>query len=280
MSQLIARNLDYDRPIELAPGVYWVGFADPQRGLYCNPYLIVDGDEGVLIDGGSRPEFSVVAMKILQTGLEPGRIGTLIYQHYDPDLCGSVANLEALIDRSDLRIVSKHENNVFIRYYGVRAALSCIDEMEHRLVLASGRTLRFIPTPYAHTAGSFMTYDEQSGILFTSDLLGAFDPPQQRDLFTQLDDACLQCNAELPPMAQRCAKTGALCTLSQIVEFHRIEMPSNRALRMACAKVAAVGARLVAPQHGSVWQRQADVDCILRRLNALENVGIDGVPAQ
>ena len=47
-------TLDYLQPIEIAEGVFWVGFADTNIGLRCNPYLIVDGDEAVLIDGGSE----------------------------------------------------------------------------------------------------------------------------------------------------------------------------------------------------------------------------------
>lgn len=278
MSHLLAQNLNYERPIKLADDIYWVGFADRTRGLCCNPYLIVDGDEGVLIDAGSRPEFSEVMMKVLQTGLAPRQISTLIYQHYDPDLCGSVANFEAIIGRPDLKIISKHENNVFIRYYGVRAKLLCIDELDRKLVLASGRTLRFIPTPYAHMAGSFMTLDERSGTLFTSDLLGGFDTRRERDLFRQLSDACHACRSTVPPMNEVCTATNGPCPLSEIVEFHRVEMPSNRALRLACGRVLAAGAKLVAPQHGSVWQSPSDVECIVRHLAALDNVGVDGVP--
>ncbi len=278
MSHLLAQNLNYDRPIKLADDVYWVGFADRTRGLYCNPFLIIDQGEGILIDAGSRPEFSVVMMKVLQTALAPNQISTLIYQHYDPDLCGSVANFEALIGRADLRVISKKENNVFIRYYGVQSKLLCIDDMEHRLVLKSGRTLRFITTPYAHTPGSFMTLDERTGILFTSDLLGGFDTGMERDLFKELQDQCLSCTRPLPGMRERCAAISAICPLSEITEFHKVEMPSNRALRRACTQIGAAGASLVAPQHGSLWHRKADVDCILARLSALEDVGIDGFP--
>lgn len=277
MSTLLTRNLNYDRPIKVADDVYWVGFADPARGLYCNPYLIVDGNEGILIDGGSRPEFSTVMMKIMQTGLAPGSISTLIYQHYDPDLCGSVANLEEIIDRPDLRVVSKRENNVFIRYYGLRSKLECIDDLGHVLVLASGRKLRFIPTPYAHAPGSFMTFDEKSGILFTSDLFGSFEKQQERALFRELAPECRNCTHVAPPSAGHCEETGIVCPLPNIFAFHREEMTSNRALRLACRSILNAGARIIAPQHGSIWHRPEDVEQIAQQLMALDNVGIDGV---
>src|SRR6185369_6531347 len=278
VDSLLAQKLNYDRPVKLAEDIYWVGFVDETRGLCCNPYLIVDGDEGVLIDGGSRPEFSIVAMKILQTALLPNQISTLIYQHYDPDLCGSVANLESLIDRPDLRVVSKRENNVFIRYYGPRSKLLCIDQMDRRLVLKSGRTLRFIHTPYAHAPGAFMTLDEKSGILFTSDLFGGFDADKERRLFRELPAQCLACTTSpLPSPHQPCDTTGGLCGLSAVMEFHRVEMSSNRALRHACKKILTSGARMVAPQHGSIWPRKKDIEHIAARLMTLQYAGIDGV---
>lgn len=278
MSTLLTRNLDYDRPIRIADDVYWVGFPDPARGLYCNPYLILDGEEGVLIDGGSRPEFTGVMMKILQTGIAPGSISTLIYQHYDPDLCGSIAHLEEIIARPDLRIVSKRESNVFIRYYGVKTQLSCIDELGRRLVLPSGRTLRFIHVPYAHTPGSFMTYDEKTRILFTGDLLGSFEAARERELFRELPDECLRCDAPLPADDKLCPETSARCPLRGIADFHLEEMSSNRALRLACKRILDVPAEAFAPQHGSVWHRRADVEHIVGRLVSLTGVGIDGVP--
>lgn len=47
-------DLDYLQPIQIADGIYWIGFYDDNAGLHCNPYLIVEGDEAVIIDGGSR----------------------------------------------------------------------------------------------------------------------------------------------------------------------------------------------------------------------------------
>jgi flavorubredoxin len=101
---------DYESSVEIAEGIYWVGFYDAPSGLHCNPYLIVDHEEAVVIDGGSRPDFATVMMKILQTGIAPKQIQALVYQHYDPDLCGSIPNFEDIIGRQDLKIISASEN--------------------------------------------------------------------------------------------------------------------------------------------------------------------------
>ena len=74
MPDSINLNLDYERLIRIAEDINWVGFYDSQTGLHCNPYLIVDGDEAVVIDGGSRPDFAVVMMKILKQVFHPIRL--------------------------------------------------------------------------------------------------------------------------------------------------------------------------------------------------------------
>lgn len=111
MANPINLNLNYEEPIKIADNIYWVGFYDEESGLHCNPYLIVDGDEAVLIDGGSRPDFPTVMTKILKTGTNPSDIRGLIYHHYDPDLCGSVSDYEDIIERKDLRIMSTVEKS-------------------------------------------------------------------------------------------------------------------------------------------------------------------------
>ena len=67
--------LDYDEYIQVADGTYWVGKADRDSGLHCNPYLIVDGNEAVLLDGGSREDFSTVMLKSCARAQTRARFG-------------------------------------------------------------------------------------------------------------------------------------------------------------------------------------------------------------
>ncbi|MBU2551603.1 MAG: MBL fold metallo-hydrolase [Proteobacteria bacterium] len=263
-------NLDYDRAIKIAENVYWVGFFDTQSGLHCNPYLIIDGDEAVVIDSGSRPHFPVVMMKILQTGIDPSSISALIYQHYDPDLCGNIPNFEDLIAREDLKIISDANNNMFIRHYSVTSKLYALDPMEFCYTFSSGRRLTFHSTPYCHSTGSFVTFDEQSGILFTSDLFGSFGG--KWELFLELTSDCHGCRA-----FQDCPRGRSYCPLPDILKFHQTIMPSERALRYALERISAIPCAMLAPQHGSIIHKPEDIVEVTKQLAALEDVGIDGV---
>lgn len=279
---ILNRNLDYERPIKLAADVYWVGYTDVKAGFHCNPYLLVDGDEAVLIDGGSRPDFSTVMMKIMETGVEPKSISTLIYHHYDPDLCGNIPNLEDLIGRPDLRIISHRENNIFIRHYAVRSRLECVQTLGYGLKLKSGRELRFIMTPYSHSAGSFVTYDEKTDILFSSDLFGSYEEGKEWELFKILKEPCRACdNNKVFTVAVDekflCKKIDAICPLPGIFNFHRRVMTSNAALRHSLAQMQKISPTIVAPQHGSILPERKDIDYISSKLSSMEDIGIDGI---
>jgi flavorubredoxin len=275
-------ELDYDRPIELNDGIYWVGFSDVETGLHCNPYLIIAGDEVVLIDGGSRPDFSKVMMKILAAGVNPNRISTLIYQHYDPDLCGSIPNLEDIIGRDDLRIVSHRENNIFISHYSVKSKLLCVETMGFKLTLRNGRTLRFFKTPYSHSAGSFVTMDVATGTMFTSDLFGAYGSGHDWKLFGEISAKCFGCDNSAQRNVREgssyfCPQVGEQCIMPGIFNFHRRVMTSTKAFRHAVKIVLSNNPLMVAPQHGSVIKGKESINEVGRQMLTLDDVGIDAV---
>ena len=261
-------KLDYDGPIEVAEGIYWVGYADDNAGLHCNPYLIVEGDEAVLIDGGSRDDFSTVMMKILQTGVDPNQIQRLIYQHYDPDLCGSIPHFESLIKNDDLKILSHRENNIFIKYYSSSRPKECIEALGMSFTFATGRKLEFVRTPYAHSQGSFMTYDTKTGTLFSSDIFGSYD--KIWELFIEMKDTCKACKPS--PV---CHYEDYPCIVSGIIDFHKRIMTSGKALKYALGKIKEIDPVIIAPQHGSVVGSRRWIDTVYTHLIKEEQIGID-----
>jgi len=261
-------EMDYSSFIEIAEGIYWVGFADESAGLHCNPYLIVDGDEAVLIDGGSRDDFSTVMLKIMRTGTNPKQIQRLIYQHYDPDLCGNIPHLEAIIDNPNLRILSHAENNIFINYYSTKLPKDCIQALGYSYTFKSGRRLEFARTPYCHSTGSFITYDVKTKTLFTSDIFGSYD----RDwaLYSGMSAECSVC---IPNAI--CPTTGKLCEITGINDFTRRIMTSKKALDYALDIIETYDVALIAPQHGSVLQSEFARKAAIKHMRSMHDVGIN-----
>lgn len=254
--------------IEIAEGIYWIGYGDEAKGLHANPYMIVEGDEVVVIDGGSRPDFSHVMLKIISAGIRPEQIQMLIYQHYDPDLCGSIPHFEELINRPDLVLLSQRHNNVFISHYGTTSKKHCINAINNEWTFSSGRKLKFYNTPYSHSPGSFITLDEKTGTLFSSDLFGSYE--HVPDLYYHIQPSCETCRE-----FDNCP-IGLKCFVPGIKYFHQLIMTSNKALKYALDQISTLPVQRILPQHGGVVKDQEAVRILIEKLYAFENIGIDG----
>ncbi len=153
--------------------IYWIGFGDPEAGFSNNPYLIVDGDEAVLIDPGSRADehYSIVKRKVEEV-VDPKKIKYMIVHHQDPDLCASLPLFEEIVS-PDVKIIAQVRTSLFVPYYGTKREIIAVDDGD-TLELSSGRKLVFVTTPYVHFAGSMVTYDTKTKTLFSSDIFAAF----------------------------------------------------------------------------------------------------------
>jgi len=226
---LAAQEIDLNEAVEIAPGVFWVGFYDPKALLPCNPYLIVDGEEAVLIDPGSVPHFPVVATKVVSV-VRPEQISTIIEQHQDPDLCGALPVFEAVIGDDRLRVAAHSVSTYLISYYGIRSPFYTVDKNAFELRLRSGRRLVFVHLPHLHAPGATATYDEKTRVLFSGDLFGGF---------------CEEWSVYAGPQA----KAGMRA-------FHQALMPSREMLRRGLKRLRRLEIDLIAPQHGSVITKE------------------------
>lgn len=265
-------NLDLD-PIEIAEGVFWLGYSNNNAGLHCNPYLIRDGEEAVLIDAGSRDDFSHVMLKILRTGVRPSQIKRLIYHHYDPDLCGNIPQMEAIINSEDLRIISHMENNVFIHYYSAKTKKLDFRVLNREYIFGNGRRLTFHGTPFCHSPGSFMTFDEKTKTLFSSDIFGSYEA--NWNIYLELTGHCASCEVQ-----RICPDTGRKCPLYGIDQFHKRIMTSKAALNHALDVIESLDFQRIAPQHGSILKTRKDALTVIGYLRNLEHVGIDYLIAE
>ncbi|MFA6169391.1 MAG: MBL fold metallo-hydrolase [Candidatus Margulisiibacteriota bacterium] len=221
--------MNYDEAIEIAEGIYWVGFYDQVANFHCNPYLIVDGDEAVLIDPGSAPHFPIVARKVISL-IDPKKISTIIVSHQDPDLAGSLPVFEDLINNPELKIATFERVSFLILHYGVRSPFYFFEKNNNRLKLKSGRELVFQPTPYLHTPGAFATYDTKSKIFFSGDLFGAFS--DDWDLFAKANYH------------------------DQMSLFHKPYMPSREIMKLVLEKIEQYDIEMIASQHGSIIKKE------------------------
>ena len=225
--------------VELKEGIYWVGDSDPNENLNCNPYLLIEGDEGVLFDPGSVLDFECVYKNV--TSLIPlEKIKYVVLHHQDPDFCSSVTLFEE--KGSNFKIITHWRTQMLLKYYGIKSEYYIVNQNKFQLTLETGRQLNFIPTPYLHFPGAITSYDSKSKVLFSSDLFGAIS--HDWNLYAQEG------------------------YIEKMKAFHEHYMPSNDILRPVMELFLGMDISMIAPQHGSVIN--GDIKKHIRVLRDLE----------
>lgn len=221
------RHFDNDGAVAVSRDIFWIGFQEESSKLHCNPYLLVDDQEAVLFDPGSIPDFPLVMRKVIDL-VNPRDISLIVASHQDPDVCGNLAVVEDVIERSDLRIAAHTNTLRLIQHLGLSSELFAVEKNGNRMALKSGRTLEFLPVPYLHSPGAIMTYDRKTRSLFSGDLFGAVD--SEWSLF----------DPKGFPENMR--------------GFHQAYMPTRAILRPAMERLEQLDIACILPQHGSVLE--------------------------
>ncbi|MCP3849213.1 MAG: diguanylate cyclase [Gammaproteobacteria bacterium] len=217
--------MDYTQAIEVAPQIYWVGSYLENDPFQCHPYLIINGDESILVDPGSMLEFESLIAKT-RTITELSNIKYIILHHQDPDLCASVPEIEKLINRDDLLIVTHSRMTVLIKHYLTTSDYYEIDKQNLELVTKNGLTLKFVTTPYCHSPGAFVSYEPKSKTLFSSDIFGGLEESWE-----------FYANENYFDHAKA---------------FHASYMPGKDIFNYTLRKIEQLDINLIAPQHGSI----------------------------
>ncbi len=240
------RPYDYSHAIEIAPRIWWVGYVIPDDPFQCHVYLIENEDESILIDPGSRLTWSGTREKILEV-IPLENIKYIICQHQDPDITTAVEELINEIGTEGRLLVTHWRTATLFKHYKWGIDFYEVDENRWRLK-AGERRLEFVFTPYMHFAGSICTYDPKTGILFSSDIFGAFTDSFK--LFA--DDAKLY--------------------FEQMKLFHTHYMPSREIVNHGMDAIEEKRIEMIAPQHGSIIPKNM-VPYLISRLRKLD-VGI------
>ncbi len=232
-------------PVELAPRVWWVGAVRPAETFQCHAYLVEDGENSVLIDPGSVDAIDEVLSKVRQV-VPIESIRWVVCHHSDPDIAGGLPALHVALSRPDVELVTEWRAKTLLHHYHAGFPYYLVEEHDWRLPLSEGRQLRFVLTPYLHFPGAMCSWDESSGVLFSSDLFGGFT--DGRELVA--------------------ADMGYF---EAIRPFHEHYMPSRDILAAGLDRLrrSFTPITMIAPQHGCVIP-PALVDEIFDRLVELE----------
>ncbi len=225
-NQSLNNNINRDEAIRLSDHIWWVGHVLEDDKFQCHVYLIENGTESVLVDPGSKLTFKYVLKKV-ETIVPFNHIRYFICQHQDPDITGSLGLIDQLVTRDDAMIISHWRAIALLKHYALDLPMWCVEKNNWQLTLSEGRKLEFIFTPYLHFPGAFCTFDRQSGILFSSDIFGAF--VESSSLFAD-DESYFE----------------------GMKFFHEHYMPSREILFSGLCRLEAHPVKMIAPQHGFI----------------------------
>jgi flavorubredoxin len=224
--------------------IYYVGVNDRMKssfegmwplpyGISYNSYLIVD-DIITLIDTVDISFFERFLREIHSIiGDRP--INYLVINHMEPDHSGAITLIKQAYP--DIVIVGNKQTFGMIEgYYGISGEKY---EVKHGDFLSLGHhTLRFFLTPMVHWPETMMTFDEESGTLFSGDAFGCYGTLDGGYIDRQMDTARYR-NEMIRYYANIVGKYGS---------------PVQSALN----KLSGIEIKTICSTHGPVWEEQKD----------------------
>jgi flavorubredoxin len=209
---------------------------DPARPDYLidtNEYLVVAGDDAILLDPGGSEVFPAV-FSALAMQFDPRKIGKLFASHQDPDIISSLSMWHEF--NPEVKCYVSWLWSAFIPHFGGNQDTFVPIPDNGMDIVVGGQRLQAIPAHYLHSSGNFHLYDPKAKILFSGDVGAALLPPGEDGLFVENFDRHIR-HAEA---------------------FHRRWMGSERAKRDWCSRVSQLDIEMLCPQHGSIY-KGADV---------------------
>jgi flavorubredoxin len=230
-------------PVEIAPGVYWIGVNDrttdlfeglwpiTQEGVSYNAYLIND-DKKAIIDLAKALKTDEFLGQIDQV-IGVSELDYVIVNHMEPDHSGILQTIRRLAPHATL-IGTEKTRDMLQSFYGITDQVQVVrdgDSLE-----LGHRSLRFFSTPFVHWPETMMTYEVGDRILFSCDAFGSYG-------------------------ALRGAISDDECTTPEFYEQEALRYYVNivalfsAAVLRAIDKLANVPVSVVAPSHGLIWRK-------------------------
>lgn len=224
-------------PVEIGPGVHWIGALDPglrefdiilktANGTTYNAYCVRGGD-GVAIIDTVKESHAGEFLARLGAVARYDEIRFIVLNHLEPDHTGALPELMRLAPQAKLFISFKAQ--LMLKGLLKSADLSYqITRTGDRLSLGD-RTLSFLHTPYLHWPDTQCTWLEEERILFSGDIFG-----------------CHFCDARL--FNDRAGDF----RFSFEYYYQHIMRPFREHLLDALELIEPLAPRLIAPAHGPI----------------------------
>ncbi len=218
----------------------------PESIIDTNQYMIVAGDDALLMDPGGIEVFAPMLGAILHHA-NVDQITNIFASHQDPDIISSLGLWDQALPQAVLHAPWIWEG--FLRHFGMNNIQYAGIPDEGSRISIGNVMLEFIPAHYLHASGNFHVYDSRAKILMSGDVGAALEASESPIFVDNFDEH-----------------------ISKMTLFHQRWMPSNRAKNDWIGRVRELDIDFMAPQHGRIFKGD-DVKRFLDWFEALD-VGI------
>lgn len=231
------------KPVEIRPGVFWVGVNDRvtelfeglwpigREGISINSYLIRD-EKSALIDL-SKEMLTEDYLAGLADIFDIASLDYIVINHMEPDHSGALTRLRQLAPQAVILGMPKTVG-MLKDFYDLTEN---VEKLTNGQELSLGaHTLRFVYTPFVHWPETMMTYLVEEKILFPCDGFGGYGA-LDGSIF---DDTC----ADL-----------AYYEAQALRYFTNIVAAFSKSVLSAISKFEGMPIEIVAPSHGLVWRK-------------------------
>ncbi len=210
---------------------FFLGWEEKEESgfIQTNQYLILDDNEGVLLDPGGVHVFPRVLANVSELiGID--KIKYIFFSHQDPDVSSGVA---LWLSATSAKIYISGLWTRFLPHFGIYdfSRINAIPDRGGEIRLQSGKTLIIIPSHFLHSPGQFSLYDPVSKILFSGDIGAAVFPEGKRYPFVENFEEHRK----------------------YMEAFHRRYMASNEFCKKWIDTIKKYDINIIAPQHGAIF---------------------------
>lgn len=214
--------------------VWYVFCRDPEKSEHVidtNEYLIVSGEEAMLLDPGGTEIFPQVVGALAAT-IPIDRVTHYLASHQDPDIMSSLPLWLGLTPHA--KVYMSWLWTGFIAHFGhdYVGQFAAVPDEGMEIRFRNGRTVQLVPAHYCHSSGNFSLYDPLAKVLFSGDIGAALLPPDFNSVFV----------------------TDFARHIGYMEGFHRRWMPSNNAKNDWVRRVRELDVEFLCPQHGAIFR--------------------------
>lgn len=233
------------KPVEIAPGIFWVGVLDRERTLFdsfmslrygttYNAYLVVGKDKVALVDT-VKEDFTDLLIKKISDIIKPEEIDYLVMNHAEPDHGGAIPKVLSVAKGARLLASKKGVDAATLFYETPRDRIEAVGEGTR--IDLGGKTLSFVDAPWLHWPETMFTYCEEDKVVFTCDFLGSHVAAD-----TMYED-----------------EVGEIVLEEAKRYYGEIMMVFINPVKKALDKLAGMDIEIIAPSHGPVYRNPGTV---------------------